>query len=244
MRAVDAPENLRIQARLELIERPVIGRPGDLACNYVNRLVEEGGVDDLIGLDEEQPVAHLDRHLVTPDRVACKHLYDFLELIVDRGAAGPIPAQPAPHTSKSLFEPRRVNRFQQVIHGIDFKRLDRVLVKGRDKDKGGCQDVAAEKPPCDLKPADAGHLDVQEHQVRVVALGRCHGFEAVARLRDDLHVGEPFELVAQLVTGMLLVVDDHDAKRVAHAVICSAAISSGISMRAVVPSPGSLVSFN
>ena len=53
-------------------------------------------------------------------------------------------------------------------------------------------------------------------------------------------VGDASELVAQFFPRQLFVVHDHHAKLV-HAVISSSTISSGTSMRAMVPLPGSLV---
>ena len=65
---------------------------------------------------------------------------------------------------------------------------------------------------------------------------RGNRLEAVARLRHHFLRAQLSELVAQFFTRQRFVVDDHDL----HAVICSAAMSSGISMRARVPLPGSL----
>ena len=69
--------------------------------------------------------------------------------------------------------------------------------------------------------------------------------DAVARLADDLDAAELPEQEAQLVARELLVVD-HDVARsigvyAGHAVTRSGT-ASGISMRAHVPSPGTLVS--
>jgi len=63
-------------------------------------------------------------------------------------------------------------------------------------------------------------------------------------LGDDLNPVNLLELIAELFTSELLIVDDDYAQRGTHAVICSGAISSGTSMRALVPRPGSLSSVN
>ena len=70
----------------------------------------------------------------------------------------------------------------------------------------------------------------------------------LARLADDLDVLGLVELEAQLFTGELLVVHDQhpqaaaEGRGAAHAVIRASVCSSGTSIRARVPLPGSLKS--
>ena len=93
-----------------------------------------------------------------------------------------------------------------------------------------------ENPAGDLEAGEARHLDVEEDDVGFMAFDGGDRFQAVSRLRDHFFRPQLSELITELLAGQLLVVNDHDL----HAVICSAAISSGISMRARVPLPGSL----
>ena len=69
---------------------------------------------------------------------------------------------------------------------------------------------------------------------------------AVARLRHDLDAGNLAEEEAQLLPRQLLVVHDHGAKHVGwssvQAGIRAGTTSSGMTMRAHVPSPGTLSS--
>ena len=150
-------------------------------------------------------------------------------------------AHPAPGTGERLLEPAGVDRLQQVVDRVDLERLDGVFVEGRDEYEHRRLLRAFDEPPRHFESAEAGHLDVEEHEVRLVLLdcGQC--LQAVARVRHDLHIVQLLELVAQLVAGELLVVHDHHSQG-GHAVICSDARSSGTSIRAVVPRPGSLVS--
>ena len=69
-----------------------------------------------------------------------------------------------------------------------------------------------EQPPGHLEPGQPRHLDVEEHEVGLVALDGGQRLDAVAGLRDDLDIAELLELVAQLLARQLLVVDDHDSQ--------------------------------
>ena len=62
--------------------------PGHLPCHYVNRLVGQRGIDDLLGLDEHEPLADLDRHLLAPALPAGHQFDDLFELIVQWDGAG------------------------------------------------------------------------------------------------------------------------------------------------------------
>ena len=45
---MDAPEHLWVQTRLQLVQRSIVGRPRHLPCNYVNRLIGQRRIDDLL----------------------------------------------------------------------------------------------------------------------------------------------------------------------------------------------------
>jgi hypothetical protein len=62
---VDPPEHLWIEPRMQLFEGPVIRRPRYLIGNNINRILDEGRMDDVIRLYEDKPVIYFDGHLVT-----------------------------------------------------------------------------------------------------------------------------------------------------------------------------------
>ncbi len=71
------------------------------------------------------------------------------------------------------------------------------------------------------------------------------GLDAVASLTDDLDTLDLSEQEAQLIPRQLLVVDDHGPQtRPCQAEILVGTISSGITIRAQVPSPGTLSSWS
>ena len=266
MRPVHAPEDIRVQTRLQIVQGPVVRRSRYLPCNYVNRVVSQGGIDDFLGLDEHEPFPDADRHLISPDLpAACHQFDDFLELVVHRQrTAGALPVRfnPLSGTLKSLLEPSRFDWLEKVIHCVHVERLDRVLVERRHEDQRRRLVALLEESPCDFEAAETRHLNVQEDQIRFMSFDGGEGLEAVCRLAHDLDIAKLVELIAELVTRQLFIVDDKDSHSVPregqtpshtftcegvvppHAVICCTAVSSGISMRALVPCPGSLVSWN
>jgi len=117
-----------------------------------------------------------------------------------------------------------------------------VLVESGHEDQCRRHIPALEQPPCHLEPAQARHLDVEEHDIRLMSVDGLERLDAVCGLANDLHIPDLVELVAQLLAGQLLIVHDEDSEGLSHAVICWADVNSGTSMRALVPRPGSLVS--
>ncbi len=106
--------------------------------------------------------------------------------------------------------------------------------------------AGCEQTPRDLEAGQAGHLDVEEHDVRLQPLDRRQRFDAVAGLPDDVDAAELTEQIAQLVPRELFVVHQHRAQicRRGHAVTRSGSARSGMSTLAQVPLPGSVVSFS
>ncbi len=240
---MDAPEDLRVEACLEVVERPVVGRAANLACNYGNRLVGQGRKDDFLRPYEHEPLAHLDGDLF-PALVALRHHFDDpLELTVQiflRCRTARPEALPGPLDGQ--LQAGHVDRLEEVVHRIDLERLDRMLVVGGDEDHAG-RLGEREHAARNLEAGQAGHLDVEEHEVRIDTIEGGERLESIAGLCHDFNLAELSELVTQLLPGELLVVDDDGAQR-AHAVIFSASDSSGTSMLAQVPLPGSLVSLS
>ena len=83
MRPVHAPEDRRVEPGLEVVERPVIGGANHLPRYYVNRVIRQRRIYDLIGLDQKEALPHLERDLV-PSAVASDrhHFDDLFQLIV------------------------------------------------------------------------------------------------------------------------------------------------------------------
>src|SRR6185503_3969544 len=143
-------------------------------------------------------------------------------------------------------QPSGLNRLQQIVHGVDFECLYRVLIVRRDEDEVGI-DPGSQKTTGDFEPRKARHLNVEQHEVGGMFVNCPQRFDTIARLVHDLDTVELTEQETQLPARQLFVVDDNRAERLqlrAHAVILAGTTSSGMTTRAHVPSPGTLSSWS
>ena len=107
-------------------------------------------------------------------------------------------------------------------------------------------------PPRHLEAGQPRHLHIEEHQVGLQAVDGLERLDAVAGLADHLDPADLSEQIPQLVARELLIVHENGPQihvRLTGIGSCRsrgavpAPISSGISSRAQVPCPGTLVSF-
>ena len=63
---------------------------------------------------------------------------------------------------------------------------------------------------CDLETVDAGHGDVQQHQVRVVRSAGMQRLDPVTGFGNDVHVADVGQQLAQAIAGDGFVVDEDD----------------------------------
>ncbi len=104
------------------------------------------------------------------------------------------------------------HRLEQVVQGFQSKCLDRILIVGRGQDE-----VRLRKPHLldlsdDAQAVQAGHLHVQEGQIRLQFLDEAEGLQTVLPGAQDLDIRESLEEEQQLVTSQSLVVDNDGAK--------------------------------
>ena len=89
-------------------------------------------------------------------------------------------------TGQGLFKPFLFNRFQQIIKRVLFKRLYRVLIKGRQKDDIGT--VLRVEHADHLQPADARHLNIEEQHVRAQFMHRTDAFNGIGTFPHNLDI--------------------------------------------------------
>ena len=92
-------------------------------------------------------------------------------------------------------QPLLIERLQDVVHGVHFERLHRVLIVGRGKNDVRHLALAILQPLDDAEAVQPRHLHVQKHQVRIVLLDQGHGFQAVLALPHDGHLGEALQQI-------------------------------------------------
>jgi hypothetical protein len=107
-----------------------------------------------------------------------------------------------------LVEAGPVERLEKVVDRGDFERADGVLVVRGDEDD--------RLPPVqrvhDVEAVAAGHLDVEQHEIRLFALDRRDRLADIRGFGDHGDVAPRAEERADLVAREALVVDDQGAE--------------------------------
>ena len=100
--------------------------------------------------------------------------------------------QPGARPLERHFEACFSERFEQVIHGVEFKGPNGVLiVSGREDDDWNCswrKGLALPKGFEHLKAVKPRHLHIEKEQVRVAFLRLLERLRAVGALGNDFHV--------------------------------------------------------
>ena len=104
------------------------------------------------------------------------------------GVFGVVALEPLARAPQRLAEARLAHRFGQVVDGVHLERFHGVLVERRHEDHEG--QIAASKQADDAEAIDLGHLDVEQRDVRAMALDELDRFGAVRRLADDGDIGD------------------------------------------------------
>jgi hypothetical protein len=237
-----APEDVRVEPRLQLVERPVVRSPHMLTRDDGDGFVGERCINDLIGLHQKKALADFDGEPLLVRLPFGDELDNLLQLGIEPSVVlgiessrvldiesgwtacrtGPNPAgrfavQPndleAPAGAlHRQLEPRLLDRLEQVIDGVHLERLDSVLIVRRHEN-----DVRpvlrVEHPPRHFESGQAGHLHVQKDDVGLQPVDRRKRFDAVAGLADYLDAPELLEQVPELVPRQLFVVD-HDRAQI------------------------------
>ena len=169
---------------------------------------------DFVGADEEHAAAGLDDEALQP-------VGGRLEILDElQKPALQIAARSAVHlltgARDRLPETFAVEGLQQIVQRMDIERAQRVLVVGRHEDDqrhargaDGFDDVEAGR---------AGHLHVQEHEVRLQPADRLDRLGAVLALGDDLEPVLRRKQRTQPLARERLIIGDYNAcSRLVHA---------------------------
>ena len=212
-----APEDTGIEPGLELVERPVIRRARMLGRHDRDSLARQRRVNDLVGMHEQEPFADLNRQPLAAALSFGDELDDPFELRVNRARAGGVrPIQvrharardAAPRSIDRHFETRGINRLQQIVDGVDFEGLNRVLIVRRHENnvrrRTRVHHVARHFEAC-----QPGHLDIKEDDVGLQSIDGRECLDSVAGLADHLDAANAPEQKAELVARQLFVVDQN-----------------------------------
>jgi hypothetical protein len=119
----------------------------------------------------------------------------------------------APRAPECLLEPLVVERLHQVVDGREVERLQCITIVGGHED--GCGHLVGADLAHDVEPGLAGHLHVEEHEVRLQRADRVDGRRAVVHAGDDLDARFGAQQIFDALPGERLVVDDENANRLA-----------------------------
>ena len=105
-----------------------------------------------------------------------------------------------------------VEGLEKVINRVYFEGFDGILIEGGGEDNFRKRNLLIEQFFDYAKAVQAGHLDIEENQVRIVLADKVYGFDAVLALRYDINIADAFEQVREFVAGELLVVHDYSGQ--------------------------------
>src|SRR3954470_23741926 len=82
-------------------------------------------------------------------------------------------------------EPRRFHGLQKIVDRVDLEGFDRMLIVGRDEHEVRVY-PGSKKPASDLEAGQAGHLNVEQDEVRRMLVDRAQRVDAIGRLTHEL----------------------------------------------------------
>ena len=203
---MDAQEAPRIETGFDRLHRLPQQMP--LATGMHLHIVAVG-LDpvDLVDPQEAQAAARLHDQPVGR-RLGRQRLQEFADARPDGVVARLDVAARATQRGVEAF---RIERLQQVIHGVHVERLDRVLVVGGDKHHR--RHPFGADLSNDLEAGQARHLDVEEDERGLEVEDRAHRGGAVLRVTHDLDAGPVRQQEPDTFPRERFVVDDEDAER-------------------------------
>ena len=98
----------------------------------------------------------------------------------------------------------RVHRLQQIVHRLQAEGLHGVLVVGGHEDEVGQLDVLFAQPADHAHAVQAGHIYIQENQLRLQFLDQVDRFQTVGTPCNYFNFREIVEQVGKFVAGQLL----------------------------------------
>ena len=214
MRPVDAPEDVRVEMRLQLVQRPAARGAVQCTGHHGDGVVHQRCEHDFLRLHQHEPLACLHGDRLPASAALHDQVRDPFELVRPQRRAS-LPGLPRrgnqfPYPRDRAGEARGLDRLQQVVDGVHLERFYRMLIVRGHEDHTR-RVVPVHQLAGHLETGAAGHLDVEQHEIRVQRVDDLEGPQAVSRLPDDLHVLELLELEAELVSREPFIVDHHGA---------------------------------
>ena len=117
-----------------------------------------------------------------------------------------------------------VKGFQQIVHGIQIKRIDGVVVISRRKNNAG--HIVRLQPLHYVETREDWHLNVQNQNIRRIVSAGLEYFAAIFETPQHLNIGHRFQQILEISPRQRLIVRQHDRESftVVHESITAASI--------------------
>ena len=195
--AVDAQEalaELLLQIHQRILDQVFLARR---ARHDVLRIGDE--IHDVGHRHQADVAAHVHADVGARRRLLAR-LVHFLELLHGELA----------RLGERVRQPVLADRLQQIIHGVDLERVERVLVVGGGEDHAR-RVLHAHQVHGRLEAVHARHADVHQQHVGVELGGHFHRLGAVGGLADDGIAADVGDQLAQPLARQFLVIHDQDS---------------------------------
>jgi hypothetical protein len=210
--AVRAPEGFGVEGREEFVEGAVVRRAFGVFGGDGDEAAFDGGEDEIARVDQEHALlgANEDFGGLRGSGLGSSELVDKLFEAV--GGAG-LGFDFAFYFLDGFGQAGFVEGLEDVIDSVNVEGLDGVVVEGGGEDDVRDFEFAFNEFLEDAETVEAGHLHVEENEVRRVFLDEVDGVEAVFALGQEVDFGEGFEEKREFLTRGLFVVDDNGVDR-------------------------------
>jgi hypothetical protein len=204
---VRAPEGFGVERGEEFVEGAVVGGAFGVFGGDGDEAAFDGGENQIARIDKKHALLGTDENFrrLRRNSLGGDELVD--ELLEAVGGAG-FGLDFAFYLLDGFKEAFFVEGLEDVVDSVDVEGLDRVVVESGGEDDVGNFELTLGKFLEDAEAVEAGHLDVQEDEVRGVLFDEVDGVEAVFALCEEVDFGEGLKEKGKFFAGGLFVVDD------------------------------------
>jgi hypothetical protein len=207
IRAMRAPEGFGVQAGEEFVEGAVVGGAFGVFGGDGDEAAFDGSENQIAGIDEQHALLGADENFggLGGNGLGSNKLVDELFETISGAGFG---FDFAFHFLNGFGEAFLVEGLEDVVDGVDVEGLDGIVIEGGGEDNVRDFQFAFGEFLEDAKAIEAGHLDIEEDQVRGVFFDEIDGVETVFALGEEIDFGKGFEEKGEFIAGGLFVVDD------------------------------------
>jgi hypothetical protein len=210
--AVRTPEGVGVEGVEEVIERAIVGGAFGVFGSDGDEAALDGRKNKIAGIDKKHALLGADQDFrgLRRGRFGGSKLVD--ELFQALGGAG-LRFDFAFHLLDGSGDAGFVEGLQDVVDGVHIEGLHGVMIERGGEDNVRNFEFALDQFLEDAEAVQAGHLDIEEHQVGGVLFDEIDSFEPVFAECKHINFGKGFKKKCQLFARRFLVVDDDGVDR-------------------------------